>query len=272
MRAEPNFAIEKQLIRDTFQQARATGVMWIMLAVTGICTALCLSVNVTGDVLLRDKDDPGYFLPAFSPQSDAKAQREGVETIRGRMTLAFGAVSFPLGRDRSDAVLFVELLLAWAVAGTFGVLLALVWTAGFMPTFLDPRAVSVLLAKPIARWRLLLAKYLGVVTFLGFQIVLFVVLTWFALGVAHRRLGHDLLVLHSSSIAAVCGLLQFLGAAGGAHAQHGGVRLRLPALLAAGPGYQLWQRDGVRHAGRPISAAGNAHPGRGGVLDFPQAH
>jgi ABC-type transport system involved in multi-copper enzyme maturation permease subunit len=178
-----NFAIEKQLIRDTFQQAHANGILWIMLAVTGICVALCLSVNVVGDVVLYDKEDPGYFVPKSSPQADAKAKREGVETIRGRMTLAFGAVSFPLGRDRRDAVLFLELLLAWAIAGTFGVLLALVWTAGFVPTFLDPRAVSVLLAKPVPRWRLLLGKCFGVFTFVGFQVVVFVVLTWLALGV-----------------------------------------------------------------------------------------
>ena len=65
----------------------------------------------------------------------------------------------------------------------FGLLLALVWTAGFVPTFLEPSAASVLLAKPVARWQLLLGKYFGVLTFVGFQVVLFVVLTWLALGV-----------------------------------------------------------------------------------------
>jgi ABC-type transport system involved in multi-copper enzyme maturation permease subunit len=62
-------------------------------------------------------------------------------------------------------------------------LLALVWTAGFVPTFLEPSAASVLLAKPVARWQLLLGKYFGVLTFVGFQVVLFVVSTWIALGV-----------------------------------------------------------------------------------------
>ena len=99
------------------------------------------------------------------------------------MTLAFGAVCIPLARERIDAVRFLELLLAGGVAGTLGLLLALVWTAGFVPTFLEPSAASVLLAKPVARWQLLIGKYLGVLTFLGFQIVLFIVLTWFALGV-----------------------------------------------------------------------------------------
>ena len=77
------------------------------------------------------------------------ARREGVETISGRMTLGFGAVSFPVSRERNDAVHFLELILAGGIAGTFGLLLTLVWTAGFFPTFLEPGAASVLLAKPI---------------------------------------------------------------------------------------------------------------------------
>jgi ABC-type transport system involved in multi-copper enzyme maturation permease subunit len=61
--------------------------------------------------------------------------------------------------------------------------MALVWTAGFIPSFLEPSAASILLAKPVARWQLLLGKYLGVVTFVGFQVVLFVAMTWLALGI-----------------------------------------------------------------------------------------
>ncbi len=76
-------------------------------------------------------------------------ESEGIETIRGRMTLAFGAISFPVSRERGDAVAFLELLLAGGFAGTLGLLLALVWTAGFVPTFLEPSAASVLLAKPV---------------------------------------------------------------------------------------------------------------------------
>ena len=120
----------------------------------------------------------------FSLETDPDvARHEGVETVRGRMTLAFGAISFPIGRERADAVYFLELLLAGGIAGTLGLLLALVWTAGFVPTFLEPSAASVLLAKPVARWQLLLGKYFGVLTFVGFQVVLFVVSTWLALGV-----------------------------------------------------------------------------------------
>src|SRR5437588_606804 len=131
MNAQASFAIWKHLIQDTFRQARASGILWMMLAVTGLAVLLCLSVSVSGDVTLYSPDEPGLFLPPTSPR-------------------------------------------------------ALVWTAGFVPTFLEPSAASVLLAKPAARWQLLLGKYLGVLTFVGSQVLLFVVLTWLALGVRTR--------------------------------------------------------------------------------------
>ena len=196
-----NLSYLKQLIQDTFRQAIASGICWMMLVVTAICVVFCLSVSVAGDVSLQGDDEPVWFLPqsaaqtadsqadarqenALLPRTDpALAQREGVETISGRMTLAFGAVSIPVSRDRGDAVHFLQLILASGIAGTFGLLLTLVWTAGFVPAFLDPGAASVLLTKPISRWQLLLGKYVGVLAFVGFHLVLFVALTWLALGV-----------------------------------------------------------------------------------------
>ncbi|HZW30356.1 MAG TPA: transcriptional regulator [Isosphaeraceae bacterium] len=201
MNIRTNLAIAEQLIRDTFRQARASGIAGILLAVTAICVVLCLSVRVSGDVALQGGDEPVLFLPQPLPgtvppttaadrgvhsvleANPELARREGIETISGSLTLAFGAVSFPLTRERADAIGFLELLLAGGVAGTFGLLLALVWTAGFFPSFLEPHAAPTLLAKPVARWQLLLGKYLGVLTFVGFQVALFIVATWLALGV-----------------------------------------------------------------------------------------
>ena len=76
---------------------------------------------------------------------------------------------------------FLELVLAAGVADTLGLLLTLVWTAGFLPGFLDPRAVAVLLAKPVPRWGLLLGKYVGVLAFVLVQATYFVGGTWLAL-------------------------------------------------------------------------------------------
>lgn len=200
MNARSSLTLVSELVRDTFRQAVASGICWMMLAVTAICFVFCLSVSVSGDLSLRPDDEPLYFLPRTPrtvkpsggkasaadpiPKLDPdSAHREGVGTISGRVTMAFGTVSFPVSRERGDAVHLIELLLAGGIAGTFGLLMTLVWTAGFVPTFLEPGAASVLLAKPVSRRQLLLGKYLGVLAFVAFQVLLFVVLTWVALGV-----------------------------------------------------------------------------------------
>jgi ABC-type transport system involved in multi-copper enzyme maturation permease subunit len=76
----------------------------------------------------------------------------------------------------------VEAYLAAGVADVGGLLLALLWTAGFLPGFLEPAAASVLLAKPAPRWLLLVGKTVGVLAFVGLQAILFVGGTWVALG------------------------------------------------------------------------------------------
>jgi ABC-type transport system involved in multi-copper enzyme maturation permease subunit len=204
------------LIRDTFRQALASGIFWLMLAVSILCVALCLSVAVEGDVSLadspRDRSEAlprtdvyrasaavaaqvaqGAYLargiwvvpePFYSReyQQVVIAGRHGVAVIRGRLTLAFGAIAVDIPRDRLHAVRSLQCALAGWVADAAGLLLALMWTAGFLPSFLEPSAVSVLLAKPAPRWSLLVGKYLGVLVFVAFQGLIFVAGTWFALG------------------------------------------------------------------------------------------
>ncbi len=201
MPAPSSTATALQLIRDTFRQARASGIEAIMIALTATCTLFCLSVNISGDASLYSPDEPALFLPAPLPpgapqppsppgrepkkyETDPElARHDGIETISGQMTLAFGAVSIPLSRDRREAVQFLELLLAAGAAGVLGLLLTLVWTAGFLPSFLEPAAASVLFTKPVGRGKLLVGKYTGVLSFVTVQVLLFVLCTWLALAV-----------------------------------------------------------------------------------------
>lgn len=169
------------LVRDTFRQARASGITALMLAVSALCVLVCLSVHVTGTVPLRREGELPEFLPSSDPQA-ARAKQEGMEVPSGELTLAFGAIRVQQTRDAAEAIHFLQALLANGVAGTAGLLLALIWTAGFLPTFLEPSAASVLLAKPLPRWSILVGKFAGVLAFLGFQALVFVAGTWAALG------------------------------------------------------------------------------------------
>jgi ABC-type transport system involved in multi-copper enzyme maturation permease subunit len=168
------FAI-RWLIKDTFRQALASRLFWLMLGASGLCILFCLSLSIEGgesllrpgDIELRGGD--GQPLTGSNPKP-------------GYLKLAFGAFRFPLFRDGKAEVHFLLVLLAKVVAGTFGLLLALIWTAGFLPEFLQPGAASVLLAKPVPRWSLLVGKFLGVLTFVTLQALIFFGGTWLALG------------------------------------------------------------------------------------------
>jgi ABC-type transport system involved in multi-copper enzyme maturation permease subunit len=163
------------LIRDTFRQALASRIFWLMLAASSLCIVFCFSVGIENGASLRFKDDIELHGGDGKPLVGANPKP-------GFLTVAFGALRFPLARDGEAGVHFLMVLLAKVVAGAFGLMLALVWTAGFLPDFLQPDAASVLLAKPVPRWSLLVGKYLGVLLFVALQAAIFFGGTWVALG------------------------------------------------------------------------------------------
>lgn len=162
------------LIKDTFRQAVATRIFWVMLTVSIVAAVFCLGVSVSGGI---DRREPG--------DTELYHQNKPVDAsnpIQGEMQLLFGAFRVPLPRGQEDAVRFLQVVLASLVAGSFGLLLILLWTAGFLPEFFQPSAASVLFAKPIPRWTLLVGKYLGVVVFVTLQAAIFFSGTWLAIG------------------------------------------------------------------------------------------
>ena len=176
------------LIRDTFRQSLASRLFWLMLAISAVCILFCFSVSIEGGASLL-------------PPGEVELDRP-----HGQLTRGFGAFRIQLFRSGEEAVHLLEVLLAEWVAGAAGTLLALVWTAGFLPSFLEPSSVSVLLAKPVPRWLLLVGKYVGVLAFVFFQVTVFIGGTWLALGlrtgfwVPSYLLGIPLLLIHFAVI------------------------------------------------------------------------
>jgi ABC-type transport system involved in multi-copper enzyme maturation permease subunit len=177
------FLILRWLVYVTFRQALASRVFWGMSAVTVICVLLCLSVRVSAPRPLPiAQGEGGYMLP---PAEIARIKDPaGVDPAYSELSILFGAIRLSYSRLAEDVVRFFQLLLAGLVADTAGVLLALLWTAGFLPAFLEPRSATVLLAKPVPRWALLVGKCLGVIGFVALQALVFVLGTWVALGVS----------------------------------------------------------------------------------------
>ncbi|HJZ94813.1 MAG TPA: hypothetical protein VKE40_28360 [Gemmataceae bacterium] len=178
------------LVRDTLRQSLASRLFWAMLAVSAVCIVFCLSVR-TKDAprLATAPGETGYAVPKDDPQvkrlGTESAKAYGIDILEGdELSLGFGAFHVSTARGQQDSVRFLQVWLAGLVAGTAGIFLAIIWTAGFLPTFLDPNHATVLLAKPVPRWSLLLGKVLGVLVFVFLQTTFFVVGTWLALGFA----------------------------------------------------------------------------------------
>lgn len=111
-----------------------------------------------------------------------RARKDGVRVISGDVSFGWGTLTTKLGRNREDAVRHLQVWLATLVGEAAGILLALLWTAGFLPGFLEPHAATVLLAKPAPRWAILWGKYVGVVLFVGIVAFAFIGATWVGLG------------------------------------------------------------------------------------------
>jgi ABC-type transport system involved in multi-copper enzyme maturation permease subunit len=151
-------------IRDTFRQALANRVFWVLFAACALVIAFCASISIEDGETLRAPDDIGIDKP------------------HGRISLAFGAWRLPLFRDGQAMAHFLLLILGEGVFGVVGTLLALVLTAGFVPEFLQPGNATVMLSKPTPRWALFLGRYLGVMLLLGLYAGTYVIGTWAAIG------------------------------------------------------------------------------------------
>ncbi len=172
------------LVRDTFRQSISQGIFAVLLVISLLSIAVCLSLGVSGPTTLAQGDEKPDFVSRRDADAKdaAKLSTSGVTVADGKLTLAFGAIDVPLARDTKSGVQFLELVLAGGVADTLGLMLTLIWTAGFLPSFLEGRNICVLLAKPAPRWVLIFGKYLGVLTFVLVQALIFVGGTWTAIG------------------------------------------------------------------------------------------
>jgi hypothetical protein len=215
-------AVSRGLIVDTFAQARSAGITIGLLAVTAVCAFFCFSVDVVG--VTPQLPTAPWEAKELIPQSEVdrlklsveQTRGEGVDVPTGEIRLLFGAVHIPLQRAPEQSVRLVQVFLAGIIADTIGVLLALVWTASFLPGFLAAANANVLFTKPISRWSLLAGKALAILLLVVAQATLFLIATWVALGVRtgmwdlHYFLALPILVVHFGAFFGIAVLLAVL--------------------------------------------------------------
>lgn len=171
------------MVHDTFRQSLYTKLFWVMLGLTALCTLFCLGIEI--DAPPERERHPDEIRDRINPRITPNEDRNpGTPVVEGKVRLGFGLFEFPIAKSKSDSVRQIQLWLAGVLADTVGVLLALLWTAGFLPMFLEPHAVTVLLAKPVSRSAILFGKYVGVVLFVALQATLFVAGTWVGFGLS----------------------------------------------------------------------------------------
>lgn len=157
------------LVWDTFRQSLAAGTFWLFLAATGLCVVFCLGLQ------FRD--------PAATDVPELRFDAGGEIRPLARQSYLFGTVQKKSLHGREFHARETLFLLGGLGAQTVGLLLVLTFTAGLLPSFVDPNSALILLAKPIPRWGMLLGKFLGVLVLLAVQIIIFVLATWTAVGV-----------------------------------------------------------------------------------------
>jgi ABC-type transport system involved in multi-copper enzyme maturation permease subunit len=115
----------------------------------------------------------GVLLAVSSTVHDGKS----VLVIFGNeITPPTGEEAFPQLISQMEASLANGLFVGVVLFGMFA-------TAGVLPDSLDKGTVDLYLSKPIARWELVLGKFLGAVTAIGANILYFIGLLWLIIGV-----------------------------------------------------------------------------------------
>jgi ABC-type transport system involved in multi-copper enzyme maturation permease subunit len=167
----------------------------------------CLGIRIEGGAV----KDEGELVNPITDQLLFESKAPA-----GRVSLLFGVMSYDFARTAEHEVRFLLGIFASWIAGTVGILMTLVWTAGFLPESLHPNAASVLLAKPVPRWLFLFGKYVGVLCFVALHATIFFLGTWLAIGLRTELwypaylLGIPLLVFHFAVIFSVSVLFAVL--------------------------------------------------------------
>ncbi len=143
------------LIVDSFRESLDRKIFWVMLLIS-------LAVASAMFCITFEPNRINLFFGTWSIESTL---------------FTYGGA---LATDRIASIL-VEWI-ADIVLGSVGIFLALIATAGFMPSMMERGGIEVVLSKPLPRWKLVLGKYVGSLIFMAAHASIFVALTFLVAG------------------------------------------------------------------------------------------
>lgn len=139
---------------DAYRELNARKLFWITLAISGLVVVsfAFIGINQQGlRVMFWDLPIPGLNSTVMKPETFYK--------------LTFTTLGINVWLSR------------------FATILALVSTAGMFPDFISAGSIDLVLSKPIGRLRLFLTKYTTGLMFVGLQVTVFSIASFFVLGV-----------------------------------------------------------------------------------------
>ncbi|MSR57274.1 MAG: ABC transporter permease [Planctomycetaceae bacterium] len=174
------------VLKDSFREALASRVLWILLIVTTVVLLLAAPMG------LREGPPPAPPTVAQTTVTDPQtADSTNPDAAKAEpkalyMTyLGFDAPwkPFPISREQATPILKMILVVIMNFfVGTLGVFTAILVTSSIIPQTYEPGAIDLLLSKPVSRSLLFLTKFAGGCAFIALIAAQFIVGLWLIMG------------------------------------------------------------------------------------------
>lgn len=177
--------IMKRLTSESLRHAVASHLFPLLLFYSALIITLASTVKFS-----NIPEASSYEIAQRAPIEEAarigaeELEKSGIPLIKGEIRLLFGAVKVPWIKFRESAVRYFESMLVFLTSDAAGVLFALIWTAGFIPEFLQGFWWSMFKLRPLSTGFMLLAKTLSVLLVLSLHGAILIGGTWLALGIS----------------------------------------------------------------------------------------
>jgi len=177
--------IMKCFTGESLRQAVASYLFPLLLFYSAMIISLAATVRFS-----NIPEASSYEIAQRAPVEEAarvgkdELEKSGIPLIQGEIRLLFGAVKIPWVKFRENAVRYFESMLVFFTSDAVGLIFALIWTAGFIPEFLQGFWWNMLRLRPLSTGFMLLGKTFSIVIVLSLHGIILIGGSWIALGIA----------------------------------------------------------------------------------------
>jgi ABC-type transport system involved in multi-copper enzyme maturation permease subunit len=167
------------VLKDSFREALASRVLWILIFVTSVVLALLAPLGIKEQALSADVPE------ASESEESADDERPNPKERTGIAFSYLGWSTDPQPATRAQTTQLIEFIVAKIIdyfVGTLGVFVAILVTSPIIPQIFEPGAIDLLLSKPVSRSLLFLTKFFGGCAFITLIAAYFITGLWLIAG------------------------------------------------------------------------------------------